>query len=313
MAKDLSPDSVDNEVRVDDSRIIQVNSAPESKHISTQPFEPDPMFATQEGSNQRGSDAGHVFRYPAETVTSSHIEPEPSSAVTRRYVQRRSVPSVDRSDEAPLVEGTPVKDDPITVKARPEKSGNSSPRFGISQTGVESSMNFTGQDAPKKMGTAATHEAMSGKNKQASIIPESELAVPRVPSSEDRRSRKDSPIAAIRSHSRQDDRRAPDSSEEIQKPHSGGAHSTPANQNTPDLQKPQGPLVSEQNTALPEPLERCMAGPEPPVSTTTIRVTIGRVEVRAITPPAPASQRTAPKRTVPALSLDEYLKQRNGG
>jgi len=44
----------------------------------------------------------------------------------------------------------------------------------------------------------------------------------------------------------------------------------------------------------------------------TIRVTIGRVEVRAIMPPAPPT-RTKPARPGPALSLEDYLKQRNRG
>jgi hypothetical protein len=43
-----------------------------------------------------------------------------------------------------------------------------------------------------------------------------------------------------------------------------------------------------------------------------IHVAIGRVEVRAITPPAaPAAQR--PERLAPNLSLDDYLRARNGG
>ena len=46
-------------------------------------------------------------------------------------------------------------------------------------------------------------------------------------------------------------------------------------------------------------------------SSHTVQVTIGRVEVRAIfTPSAPQPPRPRP---VPTLSLDEYLKQRDGG
>lgn len=44
----------------------------------------------------------------------------------------------------------------------------------------------------------------------------------------------------------------------------------------------------------------------------TIRVTIGRIDVRAVTPPAPAL-RPKPVRTGPTLSLDEYSRQRKGG
>ncbi len=47
----------------------------------------------------------------------------------------------------------------------------------------------------------------------------------------------------------------------------------------------------------------------PPVP--AIRVTIGRVEVRAILPPAPAP-RTVPSRSGSAPSLENYLKQRSG-
>jgi len=48
-----------------------------------------------------------------------------------------------------------------------------------------------------------------------------------------------------------------------------------------------------------------------PAEPAVIRVTIGRIEVRATTPPLPAAPRTRPQG--PALTLDDYLKQRNGG
>ena len=57
------------------------------------------------------------------------------------------------------------------------------------------------------------------------------------------------------------------------------------------------------------PREPRVAAPGPPAP--TIRVAIGRIEVRAVTPP-PARPPT-PARTPPSLSLDDYLKQRNGG
>jgi hypothetical protein len=49
------------------------------------------------------------------------------------------------------------------------------------------------------------------------------------------------------------------------------------------------------------------AGPAP-----TVRVTIGRIEVRAVPPPAPPEPRPAPRSAEPALSLDDYLKLRRG-
>ncbi len=59
------------------------------------------------------------------------------------------------------------------------------------------------------------------------------------------------------------------------------------------------------------PREPRVAAPES--STPTTRVSIGRIEVRSITPPP----RTPPERPLapsdPVLSLDDYLKQRNGG
>lgn len=51
------------------------------------------------------------------------------------------------------------------------------------------------------------------------------------------------------------------------------------------------------------------ASPQPP----TIRVTIGRVEVQAVMPPAPAPVFAPPARHEPRLSLDDYLKQRDEG
>ena len=61
------------------------------------------------------------------------------------------------------------------------------------------------------------------------------------------------------------------------------------------------------------PRESRVTAPEPPAST-TIRVAIGRIEVRAITPsPTLPARRETPARPGPTLSLDDYLKQRNEG
>lgn len=48
-----------------------------------------------------------------------------------------------------------------------------------------------------------------------------------------------------------------------------------------------------------------------PIVPPTIRVTIGRVEVRAVMPPAPQAKPRAMH--APKLSLDDYLRTRNGG
>jgi hypothetical protein len=49
--------------------------------------------------------------------------------------------------------------------------------------------------------------------------------------------------------------------------------------------------------------------PQQAEMTPTIQVTIGRIEIRATTASTPAQ----PRQTGPRLSLDEYLRRRNGG
>lgn len=51
------------------------------------------------------------------------------------------------------------------------------------------------------------------------------------------------------------------------------------------------------------------ANAAPPI----VQVTIGRIEVRAVTPSAPPAPRAPARPQGPALSLDEYLRRRNGG
>jgi len=70
------------------------------------------------------------------------------------------------------------------------------------------------------------------------------------------------------------------------------------------------PLITPRIEPATQPPGRSAATPEP---APTIRVTIGRVEVRAITPPAPPVARPKPARTGPTLSLDDYLQQRSRG
>ncbi|QSQ27593.1 hypothetical protein JY651_22935 [Pyxidicoccus parkwayensis] len=75
------------------------------------------------------------------------------------------------------------------------------------------------------------------------------------------------------------------------------------------------PAASPRGPSVPVQAERVVSSPLPtaPESAPTqvVQVTIGRIEVRAATPPAPA--RPAPARQSSALSLDEYLRRRNGG
>lgn len=54
-----------------------------------------------------------------------------------------------------------------------------------------------------------------------------------------------------------------------------------------------------------------IAAPKSPSTIPTIKVNIGRVEVRAIKPSLTSASQT--RQSIPSLSLSEYLKQRNGG
>lgn len=72
-------------------------------------------------------------------------------------------------------------------------------------------------------------------------------------------------------------------------------------------------IAARREPARSRPDEQGVALPELPSSPPTVRVTIGRVEVRAILPPTSPPPRIPPARRGPALSLDDYLKQRNEG
>jgi hypothetical protein len=61
-------------------------------------------------------------------------------------------------------------------------------------------------------------------------------------------------------------------------------------------------------SALP-PEQRITTPAVPP----TIQVRIGRIEVRAITAPPPPPSRSRSAAAAPRLSLQDYLKARNGG
>jgi hypothetical protein len=58
--------------------------------------------------------------------------------------------------------------------------------------------------------------------------------------------------------------------------------------------------------------DRRVTVPASSSSPSTIRVSIGRIEVKAMMPPAPPPASPKPGRPAPRLSLEEYLKQRNG-
>jgi hypothetical protein len=93
-----------------------------------------------------------------------------------------------------------------------------------------------------------------------------------------------------------------------------GAAPRPITTSSPTPPTPAPAVAQPQITSYreaPEPvsIEHAVAADAGP----TIRVSIGRVEVRAIMPPPPSAPRTKPARRGPTLSLDGYLQRRNGG
>jgi hypothetical protein len=81
---------------------------------------------------------------------------------------------------------------------------------------------------------------------------------------------------------------------------------------SPVLETPARVVVQPHVTPYVEPAGPIPTGPVPrPEPTPTIQVTIGRVEVRAMPPPATGSKIERPK--PPVMSLDEYLSRRASG
>lgn len=84
-----------------------------------------------------------------------------------------------------------------------------------------------------------------------------------------------------------------------------GSTPTPRSATAAVVVKPQ--LISSVKSSAPNFIE----GIETLQPLPTIQVTIGRIEVRATPPPTPSPAKARPP--LPAMSLDEYLRQRGGG
>jgi hypothetical protein len=81
---------------------------------------------------------------------------------------------------------------------------------------------------------------------------------------------------------------------------------------------PDPPLIAPKivHPRINAPPEREFVRPDattPEPEAPTVRVSIGRVEVKALMPSAPPVRREPSARPGPALSLGDYLEQRNGG
>ncbi len=70
------------------------------------------------------------------------------------------------------------------------------------------------------------------------------------------------------------------------------------------------PTIKPNVLAVPRFQEATQAAPASSEEAPTIRVSIGRIEVRAVSPPPPPRRKTA--RPAPTMSLDDYLKQYRG-
>ncbi len=59
-------------------------------------------------------------------------------------------------------------------------------------------------------------------------------------------------------------------------------------------------------------IDQHAVAPRPPSTVPIVKVTIGRIEVKAVTPPQAPQLQSPPPKQRPILSLDDYLKQYNG-
>lgn len=85
----------------------------------------------------------------------------------------------------------------------------------------------------------------------------------------------------------------------------------------PEVSAPPARATAAPPSAVPAPppvrsVPRAARIPASPPAAPPIRVSIGRVEVRLVAPPAPPSP-SPPSQPKPAMSLDEYLRRRHGG
>jgi hypothetical protein len=70
---------------------------------------------------------------------------------------------------------------------------------------------------------------------------------------------------------------------------------------------------SDEPVMAVRPATPTVSPPVPQSVPPAIRVTIGRIDVRAVMPPAPPAPRSRPSRPGPTLSLKDYLQQRREG
>lgn len=102
---------------------------------------------------------------------------------------------------------------------------------------------------------------------------------------------------------------ARESAYEQDAPRSESASASPQRRETAGALRP---LVFSEREYFANRNEERELTPRLPSPAPVIRVNIGRIEVRAVPPPASAPATRPRKRNGPALSLEDYLRQRNG-
>jgi hypothetical protein len=91
-----------------------------------------------------------------------------------------------------------------------------------------------------------------------------------------------------------------------------GAPVTPSSPSGAKLVAPVSLRRADQERVSASPDRAAIPAPAPDAAAPTIKITIGRVDVRAVTPDK-ESPRPAPPARNQALTLEEYLKRRSGG
>lgn len=171
------------------------------------------------------------------------------------------------------------------------------PHLQQSEQGTSTVANLPGRDK------RPDHQAQPSGSLASTIVNQSRLATIRVEvpqGSGDQRT-----VTAVKRPASEHGSTTPD--------HIAVSTTSAANGQPPVIRPILQPVRQELSTELISGEARRTAGAGPrsaPPAQPAIHVTIGRIEVRATPAPAPAPRKPA---TAPVMSLDEYLKMRNGG
>ena len=256
--------------------------------------------------------------------------PEPDAAgdhTTRRAPSRRLEPSERAEEDIPLAQRNEDDGPNLAERGNVPRSTTDGPArrtgtlfartarsLGAKSAGDEREVREPSPEPEEyrqrpdtAVSEAPSSESSPGPDVTASLPPRREA--PPDPTGSNRRA--GSGLPNLQTSGREEDDRLPESSV------SGAGRPSAESEASRGL-IPEVPLVSigdRPRTAPPtrsvaEPHEREAAKETP---SPTVRITIGRVEVRAIPPEPVTMQPPTEARSEPALSLEDYLKQHSGG